>query len=92
MPSAEVAIELKTAWHRNRDKNWDANDIFDIDALSVAVPYCDVVVTEKACHHVLETSGLGKRMNTALLRNLNDLPNMLKQWQPRRNVAALGVS
>jgi hypothetical protein len=26
MPGTEVSIELKTAWHRNRDKNWIAND------------------------------------------------------------------
>src|SRR5581483_10193729 len=45
MPSTEVSIELKTAWHRNADKVWTANDIYDIDAMSLAVPYCDVVVT-----------------------------------------------
>ena len=27
MPSTEVSIELKTAWHRNRSKQWTANDI-----------------------------------------------------------------
>jgi hypothetical protein len=42
MPSTDVSIELKTAWHRNRDKPWTANDIYDIDAMSLAVPYCDV--------------------------------------------------
>jgi hypothetical protein len=47
MPSTEVSIILKTAWHRNRDKQWTANDIYDVDALALAVPYCDIVVTEK---------------------------------------------
>jgi hypothetical protein len=47
MPSTEVSIEIKTAWHRNGDKRWTPNDIYDIDALSLAVPYCDIVVTEK---------------------------------------------
>src|SRR5688572_22393889 len=42
-------MALKTAWHRNRDIPWSANDIYDIDAMALAVPYCDVVVTEKAC-------------------------------------------
>jgi hypothetical protein len=88
MPSTEVCIELKTAWHRNRDKAWTANDICDIDALSLAVPYCDVVVTEKACHHVLATAGLGQRMHTALLRRLDDLPATLDHWQPSRPVGA----
>ncbi len=73
MPSTEISIELKTAWHRNRGKLWSANDIYDIDALALAVPYCDIVVTDKACHHVLNTAHLGDRMNTALLRKLEDL-------------------
>lgn len=84
MPSTEVAIELKTAWHRNRDKHWTMNDIQDIDAMSLAVPYCDIVVTEKACHHALGAARLGKRMHTALLRNLEDLPSSLVQWKPKR--------
>jgi hypothetical protein len=84
MPSTEVAIELKTAWHRNRDKHWTRNDIQDIDAMSLAVPYCDIVVADKACHHALEAAGLGKRMHTALLRDLKDLPSTLAQWKPKR--------
>jgi hypothetical protein len=84
MPSTEVSIELKTAWHRNRDKGWTANDIYDIDAMALAVPYCDVVVTEKACHHALTAARLGERMHTALLRNLKELPSVLEHWKSRR--------
>jgi hypothetical protein len=73
LPSSEVAIELKTAWHRNPAKTWAANDVHDIDALALAVPYCDIVVTEKACHHVLKNAGIDKRMHTLLLRDLRDL-------------------
>jgi hypothetical protein len=89
MPSTEVSIELKTAWHRNRDKPWTANDIHDIDAMSLTVPYCDVVVTEKACHHALEAARLGERMHTALLRNLADLPNILDTWKPKRSLGKM---
>ena len=84
MPSTEVAIELKTAWHRNRDKHWTVNDIQDIDAMSLAVPYCDIVVSDKACHQALAAAHLGKRMNTVLLWSLEDLPNTLAQWKPKR--------
>jgi len=84
MPSTDVAIELKTAWHRNRDKHWNANDIHDIDAMSVAVPYCDIVVTDKACHNALVAAHIGERMNTALLRNLLELPKTLANWKPKR--------
>lgn len=84
MPSTEVSIEIKTAWHRNPTKPWTANDVYDIDALSLAVPYCDIVVTEKACNHVLNAAHLGKRTHTALLRDLKLLPRTLEEWQPKR--------
>ena len=80
MPSTEVSIEIKTAWHRNSDKRWTPNDIYDIDALSLAVPYCDIVVTEKACHHLLNAARLGERMRTAILRRLDDLPDAIARF------------
>lgn len=90
MPSTNVSIELKTAWHRNPDKPWAANDIYDIDALSLAVPYCDIVATEKACHHVLNVARLGERMHTAILRDLEHLPSTLEKWKPRRRFRKAG--
>jgi hypothetical protein len=77
MPSTDVAVTLKTAAHRNPQKGWLRNDIYDIDALSVAVPYCDVVVTEKHAHHVLQTERVPSRMDTVLLCRLGDLPRQL---------------
>ncbi len=91
MPSTEVSTELKMAWHRNRDKQWSANDIYDIDALSVAVPYCDIVVTEKACCHVLVAAGLSTRMNTVLLRDLADLPSAMEGCHPVRNGSTIPI-
>jgi hypothetical protein len=54
MPSTNVSIELKMAWHSSPDKRWAANDVYDIDAMSLAVPYCDVVVTAKACRNTID--------------------------------------
>lgn len=73
MPSTYVAIALKTTRHRDATLRWTANDINDIDALSLAVPYCDVVVTEKFAHHVLAVSRVAERTNTIVLRRLPDL-------------------
>ena len=75
-------MSLKTGWHRNRDKQWSANDIYDIDAMALAVPYCDIVVTEKACHHLLTTAGMDTRMNTILLRDLTQLSAAIANWKP----------
>jgi hypothetical protein len=83
MPSTEVSIELKTAWHRNGQRRWTPNDIYDIDALSLAVPYCDIVVTEKACHHLLNAARLDERMRTVILRRLDELSAAIERWIPR---------
>jgi hypothetical protein len=79
MPSSEVAVELKTALHRDaaRAVGWLPNDVTDIDQLAMAVPYCDVVVTEKAGADSLKKAHLDERCGTTLLRSLNDLPTYL---------------
>ena len=73
MPSTEVAIVLKATRHRDGTLRWTPNDITDVDALSLAVPYCDVVVTEKYAHHVLVASGVAKRMSTVVLPSTSQL-------------------
>lgn len=35
---------------------WIANDIYDIDVLSIAVPYCDAVFTDEAARNTLAAS------------------------------------
>ena len=84
MPSTDVSIVLKAAWHRNGQRAWTVNDIYDIDALALATPYCDVVVTEKACHHILSTAKMAERMNTSLLHRLADLPAVLQDRVSKR--------
>ncbi|MGW6210915.1 hypothetical protein [Streptomyces sp. NPDC055109] len=77
MPSAYVHISLVDAAHRNRDKPWASNDIFDVDGLSIAVPYCDMVVTERHACHVVRTARLPQAMNTEVVPKLNDLMKWL---------------
>ena len=48
MPSTRVAVSLKAAYHKDNRHVWTSNDIHDIDALSIAVTYCDAVFTDKA--------------------------------------------
>lgn len=81
MPSSRVAISLKTRYHRNGQHQWTTNDIHDIDALAVAVPYCDTVFTDKAARNALAASFEIKPLGTFLPRRpreladwINDLP------------------
>jgi hypothetical protein len=74
MPSFDVSVSLKTAYHRNPAHQWKPNDIQDIDALSSTVPYCDIVVTDReAASHLLQ-SGVARRFGTSVLASLGDLP------------------
>jgi hypothetical protein len=73
MPTADVWVTLMTAKHRSADTVWKPNDIFDVDALSVAAAYCDVVVTERHAAHVLSTAGVPERLGTTVLTDLDQL-------------------
>lgn len=78
MPSTDIAITLMTARHRNPQTQWTANDIFDIDALSVAVPYSDIVVTEQHACHALKTARVEHRANTQLFDSLDELASFVE--------------
>lgn len=47
MPQVQVAISIKTRYHRNLERTWKTNDICDIDAMSIGYPYCDAVFTDR---------------------------------------------
>lgn len=73
MPSFDVAVTLKTAYHRDPTHRWTPNDIHDIDALGSTLPYCDIVVTDKAVASHVEQTGLAERLDTIALSRLSDL-------------------
>lgn len=77
MPAADVWITLRTAKHRNPSSAWKPNDIFDIDALSVAAAYCDVVVTERHSAHVLTQTRTDERHRTTVLTDVDQLADFL---------------
>ncbi len=77
MPSFDVAVTLKTSYHRDPNHRWNVNDIHDIDALGSTIPYCDVVVTDKAVASHANRSGLADRLGTVVLSRLADVPGAL---------------
>lgn len=85
MPSGDTWITLQTAAHRNPETPWSPNDIFDIDALSFAVPYCDIVLTEKHACHVLHAAKLPARTDTEVIATPEQLLVALTPRSPRPN-------
>ena len=80
MPSNRVAITVKTCYHRDGQHRWTSNDIHDIDALAIAVPYCEAVFTDKAVRNALTASREILPLGTFLPRrpsNLTDGINAL---------------
>lgn len=73
IPALAVPMSLVTQTDKNGSREWTRNDIYDMDALEAAVPYCDVVVTEKYACHVMNQSGLADRFSTTVIRRLDDL-------------------
>lgn len=81
MPSTRVAISLKEYYHRDRQHNWTSNDIHDIDALAVAMPYCDAVFTDAAAWNALKNSQGLNVFDTFLPRRPDHLTHWLDSLQ-----------
>jgi hypothetical protein len=77
MPSADAWISLLAAAHRNPQSQWRPNDIFDFDALSVAIPYCDVVVTDRHACRLANAARLPDRLGTKVIATLDELVPVL---------------
>ena len=74
MPSFDVAVTLKISLHRDSNHKWTNNDIFDIRALALTVPYCDVVVTDRSMWSHVTRHKLPERYDTVVISHLADLP------------------
>lgn len=68
---------MKTSYHRDPNHRWTVNDIHDIDALGLTIPYCDVVATDRAAAGHANQSGLADRFGTAVVSRLDDLLDRL---------------
>ena len=79
IPSLRIAVDLKVELFRNPAKPWGMNTIHDIDALSMAMPYCHVVVPDSEMADLLSRSGAGPRHGTKIITKLSALPGALPE-------------
>jgi hypothetical protein len=77
LPSFDVAVTIKSSYHRDPQHHWTVNDIADIDALGSTVPYCDMVVTDKAIANHARQTGLADRLGTVVTSRLIDVLDFL---------------
>lgn len=90
MPSRWVEMRLRQARQANPQKEWSGNDLNDVTALAIAVPYCDIVVTEKSWAAMLTDAKIPARFDHRVIASLDDLVNFLeaipRPQSPKQNV------
>lgn len=77
LPSAFAWATLRYWKHRDLTHPWEQHDWTDISALSVAVPYCDVVVTERRWAHMIKASRLAELYKTQIGHGITALHSLL---------------
>jgi hypothetical protein len=78
MPSRSVEMFLRTKRQGNPQEAWEGNDLNDVTALAVAVPYCDVVVTERSWSAMLNVAKVPQQFGTLVTRRLEDVIDLLE--------------
>lgn len=73
VPSLDVDCELTLYRDRQWSKSVNPNDVRDIGHLALAIPYCEVVVTERFWARAAEETGLAKKYGTVVCTDLTEV-------------------
>ncbi len=68
-----LSVEVEQQWSRELQ----GNDVYDISAMTAAIPYCDMVVTEKLWAHLSNRCGVAARYNARVVHSLMDVAPVL---------------
>lgn len=68
-----VVTRLRGVVRANKSRAWEGNDLRDLAALSLAVVYCDVVVTERQWAAAIRRLGFDEKFGTFVTHRLTDL-------------------
>lgn len=78
IPTLDVFITIGLARDRQVGRVIEPNDLRDLDALSVAIPYANAVCTEHFCRHLAVQEKLDARYDTVVFSDLTKLPEVLQ--------------
>lgn len=79
IPTLRIAVDLKQHLFRNAGRPWQINDLYDIDAISLALPYCHAVLVDGMMTDFLGRSGVARYSGTKVVRRLTDLLDVLPE-------------
>jgi hypothetical protein len=72
--TAVLAAMIQFHYLKDVNRDWNINDLRDILALSTAIPYCHIVVTDRKAWDVTKKRAhLDKEFNTEIFCSLDDL-------------------
>jgi hypothetical protein len=77
LPSRHVDYELQRLRYQNPNLKRGSGDLNDLAALSISVPYCDIVVTENVWVDLIRRSKADIQYGTVMLARLEELPGAL---------------
>jgi hypothetical protein len=80
VPTLRISAELKLEVFRDSNRRWSWNMLRDIDALSLAIPYCDVVVADKDAAALVRRTNAPERHGTVVISRLSDLVDLLSEF------------
>ncbi|MCG3178249.1 MAG: hypothetical protein BIFFINMI_00575 [Phycisphaerae bacterium] len=73
IPTLDVFATIGLGRDKQLDRPIHRNDLKDMGFLSMAIPYCEVVVCEKFFHHLVCSASLDTKYATTVLRSLDEL-------------------
>lgn len=79
VPELAVRIEFSVQRDQQQQRAIRSNDRRDIDALCVAIPHCDVVVTEKLWADLSRRARFGERFGARITPDLREIPETLNR-------------
>ena len=86
VPTLDLEMELNMGKDELRNRRINAHDWNDMSFLCVAIPYCDIVITEKMWVDIAKRRKLDQKYNTILLTDVAELeahlPDYVKKSLP----------
>lgn len=88
VPSLKIAVDLKMGLFRDPSRDWTLNHLHDVDALSLAVPYCRVVITDRDVAARAHQAQVGRHHGTLITARLDDLVAVLPSLRAEAAILA----
>lgn len=79
VPTLRIAAEMKLEIFRDANRKWNWNILRDIDALSIAIPYCDVVVADKDAAALARRTKAPARHGSIVVSLLDELLDLIPE-------------